>query len=175
MPYNEEVTSRFSELSKNFESGGFIEQFSKLYPTIKNLSVEVSGGIASIFAEVNGLPKKIPLSLASGGMSKLSAILLGITQQAGGVVLVDEIENGFYYNRLPMVWSALDQFSRANNCQLFISTHSAECLRAAAKIAAVNPSDFSIMRTVMGSEGTAVRGFDGARFADAIEDDIELR
>jgi hypothetical protein len=36
------------------------------------------------------------LGLASSGMNKLAAILLGMTEQSGGVILVDEIENGTF-------------------------------------------------------------------------------
>jgi hypothetical protein len=171
-----EMANRFSNLSKSFAEARFIEGFRELYPSIENLSLELSAGVPALFATVKGISQKIPLSLASGGMNKLASILLAITEQAGGIVFVDEIENGFYYERLPMVWESLLRFCLDFHCQAFLSTHSAECLVAAARLAEKYPSDFSMFRTVrQESGGTKLLHFDGQRFANAILSNIEIR
>ncbi len=170
-----ESANRFSQLSRTFQADDFIDKFNLLFPTIKDISVELTAQAAMLFARVEGLPQKIPLSLASGGMSKLAGILLAMTEQAGGVVIVDEIENGFYYKRLPMIWQALLDFSRTCDCQVFASTHSQEALRALAPIVERNPDDFCFMRTVLQSDGSMVRRFDGERMANAILDNVEVR
>jgi ABC-type lipoprotein export system ATPase subunit len=170
-----EVSNHFSQLSRTFHEEEFIERFNALYPNIKDLSLEMSGGSTMLFARVDGLPQRIPLSLASGGMSKLAAILLAMPQQAGGIVLVDEIENGFYHKRMPQIWETLLDFARLYKCQLFVSSHSVECLAAAASLAAKNPGDFAVMRTVLESDGTKVRQFSGETFVDAIQEQIEVR
>ena len=59
------------------------------------------------------------------------AVLLAITSQSGGVVLVDEIENGFFHTHLDVIWQAIFNYA-IYDCQIFASTHSAECLRAVA-------------------------------------------
>jgi AAA domain, putative AbiEii toxin, Type IV TA system len=161
--------------SQSFHEQDFIDKFNQIYPTIRHLSLEVSMGAPTIFASVEGLPRKIPLSLASGGMSKLVAIMLGIASQAGGVILIDEIENGFYYKHMSVIWRAIIDFARLYDCQLFISTHSAECLNAVAKIADESPEDFCMLRAVHSGDGTAIRRFDGERFAHAILDSVEVR
>ena len=48
-----------------------------------------------------------------------------------GVLLVDEIENGLHYGALVDVWKSLDWLSREFNVQVFATTHSYECIRAA--------------------------------------------
>ena len=172
---NMEVANRFSHLSRSFRDEKFVRDFNQLYPSIKGLSVEVSAGSPMLFAKVEDLPEKIPLSLASGGMSKLAAILLAMPEMEGGLIMIDEIENGIYYKRLPMVWKALLEFSRVYNCQLFVSTHSGECIDAAATLAQETPEEFSVMRTVLEKGETQVRHFNGDRFGDAIEENIEIR
>jgi AAA15 family ATPase/GTPase len=162
-------------LSKSFLEGEFVDQFIQLYPRIKTITIELSAGSSMLFAAVEGLPEKIPLGLASGGMSKLAAILLGMTVHSGGLVLIDEIENGFYHQRLPSIWDALLKFSRQYDCQVFASTHSAECLNAVARLAETSPEEFCLMRTVLESDGTKVRAFSGERFSDAILANIEVR
>lgn len=108
-------------------------------------------------------------------MNKLAGILLAMTEQKGGLILIDEIENGFYYNKLPMVWSALLDFCREYDCQIFASTHSEECLAAAAELAESCPDDFSIIRTVQKNGETEVRQFGGENFSDALSENIEIR
>ena len=135
----------------------------------------MSAGAPVLAASVKYVPKKIPVSLASGGMNKLVAILLAIQEQTGGVVFIDEIENGFYFKRLPMIWDAILSFSREYDTQLFISAHSSECLQAAARLAEASSDDFSMVRTVISEGVTNVRMFDGDRFANSVLSDIEVR
>ncbi len=170
-----ETANRFSLLSRNFREEEFIDSFNRLYGSITNLSVEVTAGSPMLYARVNGLPEKIPLTLASGGMSKLAGILLAIPNQAGGVILIDEIENGFYYRRLPMVWKAILDSARAYDCQIFASSHSAECLNAAAALAEESPDEFSVIRTVQKDGEAKVRQFGGDKFSDAVAENIEIR
>ena len=174
-PPSLEMANRFSLLSRTFRHEKFIQQFSDLYPNISDLSVEVDTGAPMLFAKVGDLPEKIPLSLASGGMSKLAAILLSMPHQPGGLILVDEIENGLYYKRLPMVWRAIIEFAREYDCQIFASTHSEECLDAAATLAEKNPDEFSIIRTILRDGETKVRQFGGDKFIDAMDENIEIR
>jgi AAA15 family ATPase/GTPase len=108
-------------------------------------------------------------------MNKLVSMLLGITAQPNGIVLIDELENGFYYKHLGTIWRALHSFAVQYNCQLFVSSHSAECLEAVAEIAQETPDDFCMLRAIHSGEGTTVRRFDGRRFAQAILDDVEVR
>jgi hypothetical protein len=170
-----DIVGRFSDLSREFNEGPFIERFGEHYPKIKNLSIELSSGAPMLFATVEGLPEKFPLGLASGGMVKLATLLLSMSDQAGGIILIDEIENGFYHERLPMVWNSLLDFARQYDCQIFASTHSAECLNAVARLAEKNADEFSMLRTVSEDDGTKVLRFEGERFADAILGNIEVR
>jgi predicted ATP-dependent endonuclease of OLD family len=172
---NVEVANRFSRLSRSFRDEQFVRDFNKLYANITGLSVEVTAGSPMLFAKVESIPEKIPLTLASGGMSKLAGILLAMPEMENGLILVDEIENGLYHKRLPFVWKALVEFSRIYKCQLFLSTHSAECIEAAASLAEEAPKEFSIIRTVLENGETKIRHFGGDKFVEALEEHVDIR
>jgi len=174
-PSSMEAAMRFSRLSKTFKEKDFIKSFSILFPKIKNISIEFVTGTSTLFAEVDGLEEKIPLSLASGGVNKLVAILLAISQSENGIIVIDEIENGFYYKKMPLIWKTILEYARIANCQIFASTHSQECLVAAAQLAEENPDDFCLLRTVAGENGAKVRYFAGNKFASAVLDNVEIR
>jgi AAA15 family ATPase/GTPase len=46
-----------------------------------------------------------------------------------GIVLIDEIENGFYYKSLRNIWKAIINAAIKFNVQLFVTTHNYEALQ----------------------------------------------
>lgn len=172
---NAEIVNRFSLLSRTFRDESFIRTFRNIYPTIVDLSVEVDTGEPMLFAKVEGLPEKIPLSLASGGMSKLASILLAMPSSPGGIVIVDEIENGVYYEKLNLMWSAIFEYANQFDCQVFASSHSGECLNALAPFAENSPQDVTILRTYTKNGDAQVLSYGGEVFKNAIKEEIEIR
>jgi AAA15 family ATPase/GTPase len=149
--------------------------FKKHFPRTNDLSIEVSAGLSMLFIALKDLPEKIPISLASGGMNKLAALLLAPAVQPGGIVLIDEIESGFYHRRLQGIWEALYQMADRYGSQIFASTHSAECLEAAAAVAEKHPKEFLVIRPVLENGETKLRQFTGDRFINAISEQIDVR
>jgi hypothetical protein len=119
-----ETTQRFSDLSQTFQDEKFTALFKEHFRNVLDLSTEVSAGTPMLFAHVSSVPDRIPIGLASGGMNKLAAILLGLAAQPGGVILVDEIEAGFYHRRLPQMWESIRSLAVEYDSQVFASTHS---------------------------------------------------
>jgi hypothetical protein len=81
-----------------------------------------------------GLDQLLPLSLMGDGLTRLTAILLRIANSARGVVLVDEIENGFHHSIHRDVWRAIYRAAEIFQTQVFVTTHSYECLAAAHEV-----------------------------------------
>jgi AAA15 family ATPase/GTPase len=95
--------------------------------------------------------------------------------QPNGILLIDEIENGFYFDRLQSIWSLILRFASEYNVQIFASTHSRECLEAAADVGKNQRDKFGIIRTVKVKGTVEIRQFDGRRFVDAMDEGIEIR
>ncbi len=170
-----ETANRFSMLSRTKKSDAFVEMFCRHFPNILDLSVEVSAGAAMLFAEVKDVPEKIPLSLASGGMNKLAAMLLAMPAQPRSIVLIDEIENGVHYARLPKIWESLFEQAKETDSQVFVSTHSNECLNAIAEVARANAQDISIIHSQLRKGASELEQYDGETFLAAMEENIEIR
>jgi len=174
-PDPKEAAGRFSELSKKKLETRVITTLQRVYPFIESLSVENVGGEYHIFASVAGLPEKMPVSLISEGVYKLMSVLLGIAATHHGAVLIDEIENGFYFETLPDIWKLLLEFAEEYKTQLFISTHSLEAIKALLPTLEGNEGKFTLMRTDASEGKGAVRQFTGMNFRRAIEQKIEIR
>jgi AAA15 family ATPase/GTPase len=65
------------------------------------------------------------------GMVRLASLVLAIWQARNGFVLVDEIENGLHHTILSKVWQAIRKTAQEFNTQIFATTHSLECIKAA--------------------------------------------
>lgn len=57
------------------------------------------------------------------------------------VILIDEIENGLYYEGMEDFWKGLMVVLEDQNVQLFASTHSRECMESAQKAASKMAGD----------------------------------
>lgn len=175
-PINQqEAANWFSELSRRREDRAVVEALQGLFPFISNLSLETQGTTSIIHADIPELPEKIPVGLISSGVNRLVALLVAIATQRHGVLIVDEIENGFHFKAMSEIWKVLYEFCRKSHVQLFASTHSQECLESLTTVIKGKERDFSLLRTVREDGNCIVRQFSGQRFLGALEEDIELR
>lgn len=172
---SQEVARHFSSLSKAGKVQPVIDAVHGIFNTITGLSLEMNTLIPMVYADVEGMPEKVPLGLISSGLNRFVAFLVAIADQPGGVIIVDEIENGFYFDRMADVWKTLRRICADNDVQLFASTHSAECLKAIQASVSEHQSDFSLLRTVREEGRCVVRHFPGERLLAALEEDIEIR
>ena len=56
---------------------------------------------------------------------------LAFHEGRGGMIFIDEVENGLHYSVLEDVWKELSWLSKEFDVQIFATTHSNECMVAA--------------------------------------------
>ena len=171
----EETAKRFSTLSRKNQIAPVVEAMKIEYDFIQSFSIEFLAGIPMIFASVTGQSVKLPLGLVSDGVNRLMAILVGIAYFAGGVVLIDQLEDGIYFDRFPSVWKTLRTFSEMYKTQLFVSTHSSECVKGAREALIGSEDNFRLLRAARTENGCTVESIRGDFFESALEQDFEVR
>jgi predicted ATPase len=72
----------------------------------------------------------VPLNSMGDGVSRLFQIILALVSVKGGVLLVDEFENGLHWSIQPQVWSTAYKLAARLNVQVFATTHSRDCVEA---------------------------------------------
>jgi len=171
-----EAAARYSELSKQNREDDFLKSLKQLFPFVQRLSTETNAGVVMLYAKIYGLSPKIPLAVVSQGVNKLVQLLLGIEVARKGAVLVDELEDGIYFKHLPKVWACLLESARRADAQLFISTHSGECLAALRDVIRGKENDFALIRTErLADGGSALKQFSGVQLEAALNQEIEIR
>ena len=163
-----ETAQRFSGLDKRGKAREFIDVVVSEYKWIKDIDIQASGGLPVLHATIAGLQCKIPLANVSGGINRIVAIMLAIHFAAKAVVLVDEIENGLYYNHQSRLWSSLITMAKKAECQLILTTHSEEWLNAVVDAVGDDFDDIALWRVERSDSGPIVHQFAGKKVLQGI-------
>ena len=110
--------------SKNLEP--IINSLKEIEPKLTDIRIQSNG---LILVDI-GFSKYSPLNIIGDGIIGILSILAAISERKNSILLIDEIENGLHYSSLATLWKAVFKAAKANNVQLFITTHSYECVRA---------------------------------------------
>ena len=97
---------------------------------IKRLLTIAAPPTPMIYADV-GLTRPVPVGFLGDGVSRLLSMALAFREARGGMIFIDEVENGLHYSVLEDVWKELSWLSREFDVQIFATTHSNECMVAA--------------------------------------------
>lgn len=146
-------------------------------PSLENLAVISLGQAPSIYASIRYLREKLPVSLLSAGITKFITLLAAILVRGRGVVLIDEIENGLFYKTLEPLWKYILKIAIKNNTQIFVTTHSQECVRALVPAMQGHEDEFALLRSERADNASdsTVTLLQGKFLEAAIEQGVEVR
>lgn len=126
-----EEAKRFGQLDIHRKIGQVVNFLQIIEPQLVGLTSVTLPQSATIYADIQGMSRKIPVALLGDGMSKLLSLILAIATANNGIVLIDEIEAGVHHSVLSKVWEGIFKAAKDFNCQIIATTHSYECLQAA--------------------------------------------
>lgn len=145
---------------------------------VRDVSVIVENGQGVIYADI-GLARKIPVRLMGDGIGRVLSFILRIIELEGGVVFIDEIENGIHYSVLHDFWKKIGSIAREFRCQIIATTHSYECIKALADYSAGmedSSDDCAYFRLEQRAEGVGgAERFSGNEMSLATRSDMEVR
>ncbi|MCY4538389.1 MAG: AAA family ATPase [Chloroflexi bacterium] len=121
---------RFSNMRQSGTDKVLVDALKLIEPRLKKLEILAYGGQPHIHADIE-LDQLISVSNLGDGMNRISSLILAMSEVPGGVVFIDEIENGIHHSVQKKVWKAIGQVARDLDIQVFATTHSLEMIRAA--------------------------------------------
>lgn len=176
----QELAERYSNLAITKEEKSILGALKIIEPRLKKLTVEYRGREPGIFGDF-GTNRLFPLTLMGDGIYRLLTIALAITEARNGEVLIDEIENGLHYSVMPDVWNVLATLAHKFKTQIFATTHSHECIQAAAtaftkRTAEVNQKDELLLhRLETDKEKIYSVSYNLSDLVEALEIGLEVR
>lgn len=131
---------------KNKDEDFIIEGLRFIEPRVKDFIFTEEG----IFVDI-GLEKRIPINMMGDGVRKIVSLLTVIYDCKDGIVLIDEISNGFHYSVMSNLWNVIIKAAIKNNTQLFITTHDYDSIKGLRDTALntydENVATFKLLRT----------------------------
>lgn len=101
-----------------------------------------------------GASKRLPVNVMGDGARKIVSLLTAIYDCQNGLLLVDEISNGFHYSVMPSLWKVITYAARRNNTQVFATTHDIDSIKGLRTMALSEPeserlfiSAYKLLRT----------------------------
>jgi AAA15 family ATPase/GTPase len=117
-----------------------------------------------------------PIRTLGDGINKLIQIILSLYSKPNSILLIDEIENGFYYSFYPKLWEMLGKVAKETNCQIFATTHSYECIEGATVLNENEPELFGFIRLDRDKNDNIIpKMYSGETFQYAMDYDWEVR
>lgn len=120
---------RFSRLEITNRHHRVVEALRIIEPRLKRLTVVATPTGSMLYGDL-GAARLIPVPLMGDGMWRTLSIVLAMVNNQGGLVLIDEVENGLHYSVLVELWRMIARTARQLDVQVFAATHSDESIRA---------------------------------------------
>ena len=172
---SDEDARRFAKLEEQGRDSEVVAVLRILEPRLKRLSIYTTGGHAALRADI-GAGRLVPVAFMGEGFARTVAVALAVLSAPGGVVLIDEFENGLHYSALQPLWAALSEAANGANAQVVATTHNRECVVAADAAARERLSyDLSVYRLERAGDDVRVIAFTQQTLATALDAGWEIR
>ena len=173
----EDNAKRFSELDKRGDGKlDYVKSaIFKEFPFIKGVSIQYHAGTPVMFADLEKKQRKMPVALLSDGINRLLGICLSLAYFEGGTMLIDQFEDGFHYKLLPSIWSSVYELATHFRVQLFVSSHSKECMDALLPSMRGHEEEFCLLQASRTEIGCSIKSLAGNYLESALEQEFEVR
>ncbi len=166
----------WSKLSVEKRSERVLSIIQSHFRFVRDLSSEnFLPGVTAVYVDIAALDRKLPATYVSWGFNRLLTFILAIAMVRKGVIMIDEVENGIYHDRYVGVWETLFDLAKQQDTQLFVSTHSIECLKAALPTVNKHEQDFTLLRTDRINGTCGVTPIAGNMFESALQHGFDVR
>lgn len=109
---------------KNKDEAFIIEALRLIEPSLRDMVLSQNEVLVDI-----GFDKRIPINMMGDGARKVLSILTTIYECRDGIVLIDEISNGFHYSVMKGLWQCIISAAYKNNVQVYATTHDLDSIK----------------------------------------------
>lgn len=126
-----ETINRFSEQVARGRKDDLKQALGVVLPLLADVEVITNRSGQPFILATTARSERLPLQALGGGMTRLFRLFVSFHEVRGGLVVVDEIENGLHHLVMPEFWRRIRAMTGEFDVQLFATTHSRECVLAA--------------------------------------------
>lgn len=155
-----------------------IESLNIVYPGVDAIAIlaDSKTGSPSVRVKHPSFNRPHPLKSLGDGTARLFGLTLALVSAKGGILLIDEIENGIHYSVLPDVWKFIAKVAKRLNVQVFATSHSLDCITAFHEVTHADSSTEGVLNRIESRKGV-IRSvlFDEQKLDRFLDEGIEMR
>lgn len=144
-------------------------------PTISAISMIGKTGSRKIIVRTTRQPRPVPLRSFGDGMNRLFGIILSLVNAKGGLLLIDEFENGLHYSIQADAWKIIFELATRLDIQVIATSHSWDAIEAFQEVANEKSEDGVLIRLTRRDEDIIPTVFTKDELAIATREHIEVR
>lgn len=128
-----------------------------------------------------GLSHLVPVQLLGDGLLKIVNAFAAVMQcENGGLVCIDEIDNGLHFSAMNAFWDHLTKFAADRDVQIVATTHDYDFMNAITAMSDENlKAQFTYLKLVRKVRGgqplVSAYAYDYAQYESAVASGVELR
>lgn len=172
---DQERSETWDVLLKNLDEGRVGEALNLLRDDVDSVVLQATVG-QDVLIGLNGQKTRVPIGSLGEGLQRMFDISSSLLSVRGGCALIDEIDSGLHWTVMGDLWHLIVGTATKFDTQVFLTTHSADCLRGLGWLAENHPElaeQVSIQSIRRGRDHSYV--FDGDRASLILDQNIEVR
>jgi len=174
---NNKVSTLWDTVSLTGYEEDIINGLKIIEPKIEGVtfvSSETSRGRTPLI-KLKGEKERLALKSLGDGVFRLFFIILSLVNAKGSYLIIDEFENGLHWSVQEKIWDVVFRLSELLKVQVFVTSHSRDCVAAFEKVWLKNEKLGSFYR-LSGSESKhSVTSYDLETLSDSMEMEVEVR
>jgi hypothetical protein len=181
-PYGGERTANlgvlWDKIALSDREKDVVEALQIIAPDIKAVSMvggEGSRQNRTAIIRSNAFARPVPLRSFGDGLNRLFGIVLSLVNAKGGLLLIDEFENGMHHAVQLDVWRGIFRLAKLLKVQVFATSHSWDAVEAFQRAAAESPEEGVLIRLSKKGSSTVTTVFRENELAVVAREKIEVR
>lgn len=175
---SEATINHYSRILRRGAKEELKQRMRLILPLVEDLEIVTSDDGAPYLMATTDDGERMALQALGGGMMRLFRTYTHFyTASGGGLLLLDEVENGLHHSVLERLWTDIREMADALDVQVFATTHSVECVRAAVAAFKDTWSDLAVIGVYRprDEEGARAIMYADDRLRVATDNGMELR
>lgn len=124
MVVSELVANKLSKMITEKKKENILSVMRVIEPSVLDIVVANNTIMVDVGAE-----RLLPVNFMGDGMVKVLMNIITIYECAGGVALIDEVDNGLHYSLMGVLWRTMIVAAIENDVQLFVTTHNIDSIK----------------------------------------------
>jgi AAA15 family ATPase/GTPase len=169
---NDTILNLWDEIVLTSEEAFIIQCLQLVDPKIQKLSVARGSRVPIVVYD----GERVPLKNLGEGMSRVFYMILSLINVSNGFLLVDEFENGIYWQTQQKLWQMFFKLAEELNVQIFVTTHNQDCVQGFHEIWKTQEDKGTFYRLHnRHGKGTSITPYRCETLANALEMDVDIR